>query len=138
MLETLDEGFTLFQSQPPATPAEIEAFTSRFPDAPREYLDLVKEATEIELGWGAGKYLRIWGPDGCVEMDEAYEVGLSIPGAIPIGDNGGGVMLVYLNGDAGWGLYRVSYGDIDPASALLISPTLSALLTQGFGIEKTV
>ena len=69
-------------------------------------------------------------------MDEAYDVSLRIPDAIPVGDNGGGAMLIYLNGDSGQGLYRVSYGDIEVASALLISPTLSALLTRGLGIEK--
>lgn len=138
MLEALDERFSILQSQPPAAQSEIDEFTSRFPDAPGEYVELVKEATEIELGWGARKYLRIWGPGGCVEMDEGYDVSLRLPGAIPVGDNGGGDMLVYLKGDSGAGLYLVNYGDIDTASARFVSPTLSALLTQGFGIEKTV
>lgn len=66
------------------------------------------EATELELSYG-GRYLRLYGPLGCMEMDEAYGISNAIPNAITIGDNGGGEAIVIVNN----AVYRVSYGALD-------------------------
>ena len=66
------------------------------------------EATELELSYG-GRYLRLYGPLGCMEMDEAYGISTAIPNAITIGDNGGGEAIVIVNN----AVYRVSYGALD-------------------------
>ena len=34
-------------------------------DIPREYLEIIKEKTEIEICVNGEKYLRIWGAKGC-------------------------------------------------------------------------
>ncbi|MBQ2744473.1 MAG: hypothetical protein IJF37_02475 [Lachnospiraceae bacterium] len=46
---------------------------------PHEYLDLIREKTELEINVENQKYIRIWGADGCVEMNEAYYIQKYIP-----------------------------------------------------------
>lgn len=41
-------------------------------DVPNEYIKIIKEKTEIEILVDNEKYIRIWGANGCVEMNTAY------------------------------------------------------------------
>ena len=59
-----------------------------------------------------------------------------MPGAIPIGDNGGGEVIFYADGSNGFGLYQVKYGNLDLEDATWIAPDLEALLYRGEGIDR--
>ena len=109
---------------------------STFSAVPPDYLELVGEVTETELQHAGGQYIRIWRPSGCVEMDEAYGIRRRIPGAVPIGDDGGGRVIFYQPDKHGSGLYHVGYGNLDPVDAIWIAPTLADFLTKGTGIES--
>lgn len=85
-----------------------------------------------------GQYIRIWGPAGCIEMDEGYGIRRRIPGAFPVGDDGGGHVIFYQNGKDGFGLYHVGYGNLVGDDAIWIAPTLADLLTKGKGIERLI
>jgi hypothetical protein len=114
---------------PPATDAALRKLRERFPMVPNEYLEFSKEATEVELEY-QGHYLRIWHPDDCLEMDDAYDISARLPSAIPIGDDGGERVILYFDGNKGRGLYRVGYGDLDPGDAVWVAPSLYALLGE--------
>jgi len=134
MLSSLDKGFKVLASRPAASGTDVSELKRRYPSVPDEYVTLVGEATEIELQHQAGQYLRIWGPDGCIEMDNGYGISKRIASAIPIGDDGGGKVILYMNGKKGFGLYHVGHGDLDAEDAIFAAPNLSALLEQGVGI----
>ena len=136
MLSSLDGSFTILASQPAASIAQVLRLKGRYPSIPDEYLTLVGEATEIELRHQGGQYLRIWGPDGCIEMGDGYDISKRIAGAIPIGDDGGGKVIFYMNGSTGFGLYHVGFGDLDAEDAIFAAPSLRALLEQSVGIES--
>ena len=122
-------------SKPPAKEHDLAAFKMRFPAVPEEYAELMRDASEIELACGS-HYLRIWHPETCVEMDEAYEISQRLPGSIPIGDDGGGRVLLYFNGTRGGGLYRVGYGDLEPEETVWVAASLKDLLSDRMGIEN--
>jgi len=138
MLESLDKTLRVLVKQPPATNSQVSMLRTRYPSVPGEYLALIGEATEIELQHQNGQYLRIWGPDGCIEMDNGYNISKRIAGAVPIGDDGGGKVLFYMNGKKGFGVYHVGYGDLDAEDAVFAAPSLSALLEQAVGIDTLV
>ncbi len=135
MLSSIDNSYTLLAKGPPATTEQINAAMTHFGCVPQEYIDLAREATEIEVQHQNGQYVRIWGPLGCIEMDEGYGIRRRIPDAIPIGDDGGGHILFYANGSRGDGLYHVGYGNLDQDDAIWISNTLDDLLSNAKGIE---
>jgi hypothetical protein len=134
MLDELNAVFTILANGPPASLEQIEVCQNRFQDVPREYVELISEVTELEIQHQNGEYVRIWGPIGAVEMDIGYNICKRIPGAIPIGDDGGGHVFIYANGISGRGLYRVGFGDLDLDDAVWIAPTLAAMLIDGVGI----
>ena len=53
---------------------QLNAAFTHFESLPQEYVDLVREATEIEVKHHNGQYIRVWGPMGCIEMDEGYGI----------------------------------------------------------------
>ena len=124
------------QYQGRASERELDDLVARYPHIPPEYVELVSDATEIELEWQGRQYLRVWNPEGCIDMDAGYGFSERIEGAIPVGDNGGGRALVYLEGERGWGLYLVGYGAIDRSEAKWVAASLSNLLGTGEGIES--
>ncbi len=136
MLASLEKGFKVLAMQPSANSADLAQLKGHYPSVPDEYLILVGEATEVELQHQNGQYLRIWGPNGCIEMDDAYEISKHIAGAIPIGDDGGGKVIFYMNGKMGFGLYHVGYGDLNADDAIFAAPSLLALLEQAVGIQS--
>lgn len=135
MLDFLPKTLRVLASQPGATTEQVTELKGRFSSVPEEYLKLVEEATEIELQHENGQYVRIWGPSGCIEMDEGYKISKRINGAIPIGDDGGGKVIFYMKGKRGDGLYHVGYGDLAAEDAVFTAPSLTAFLQQGVGMD---
>jgi hypothetical protein len=136
VLSRLNEEFTVLASEPAAAIDALDRFNGRFPTAPDEYKALVEEATEVELQHSSGEYIRIWGPEGCIDQDEAYEISARIVGAVPIGDDGGGRIIFYINGHHGFGLYIVGYGDLDAEDATWVASNLEELLYECKGIDS--
>lgn len=135
MLESLNPLFKLLSHSPATTQKEISKLKKAFPNMPTEYVDLMQEATEIELKSRDGQYMRIWAPSGCLEMDAGYEISSRINGAIPIGDDGGGRVIFYMDGEQGHGLYYDDYGNLNRADAVFIGPSLRALLQEATGLK---
>lgn len=135
MLPKLNPGFRVLASEPAATSQEIEGLRSTFREVPADYLEVVRWVTELELEWPGFKYLRIWGPRGVFEMSAAYSISERLPGSLPFGDDGGGMVLIYLDGPRGWGVYRSGLGDLDRDTARWVAPNLRTILVDGAGME---
>ena len=64
MLNSLNPEFRILASSPPADAQETAALVTHFGAIPREYIQLISEATEIEMWHESGQYIRIWNPAG--------------------------------------------------------------------------
>ena len=42
-------------------------------------IEIIKEKTELEIQVDDKKYIRIWGANGCIEMNDAYHIQKYIP-----------------------------------------------------------
>jgi hypothetical protein len=114
----------------------VDQFKSTFPSAPQDLIELAAEVSDLEIETEFGQYLRIWGAKGSVDMDAGYQISRYIPGAIPIGDDGGGRVIFVADGLEGRGLYHVGFGNLCLADAVWIAPTVSAFLCDAVGIDS--
>ena len=132
----LTPDYYLHACGPPAAAAAIVRFEARYAAPPPGYMAVVRRATGIVLLWQRRGELRLWGPDEAIGMDDAYGVSASIPGAVPIGDNGGGELIVHGEGTDGLALYLVDTGSLFlDEDAPKIASHLAALLEHGEGAE---
>lgn len=104
-------------------------------EIPSEYVELIREKSEIEISINEKKVLRIWGADGCVEMNEAYNIQKYLPYSWAIGDDEGGYVIIYAKDENDIGLYAVSFSDLDDNEKIYIAPSLCDFLIKGVGID---
>ena len=130
MLDRLHTDVRVLARQGGADASQLAVLSARFPALPPMCLELFAGATELELSY-RGVYIRFYGPSGCLEMDRAYNISARIPGAIVVGDNGGGEAVVFMSTSPGPGLFRVGYGALAVDELVSIAPSLEALLVQG-------
>jgi hypothetical protein len=136
LISTINVEFTIASSQPPSSEKAItslQAFSEI--NVPTDYLDFIRQVTEVELQVSKQMYIRIWGAAGCLELNEAYHIQKYIPNSLAIGDNEGGSALVYLTGTNGFGLYIIGFGDLDANEAVFITTSLEDLLVRNIGID---
>lgn len=103
---------------------------------PTEYLELIREKTELEINIQNKKYIRIWGADGCIEMNEAYYIQKYIPNSLAIGDDEDGNAIIYADGKNGFGVYAVAFNDLGTDEMIFIAKSLSDIFIFAKGIEK--
>ena len=102
-------------------------------------MEWVQVASEMEIvDKNATCCFRVWGASGCLEMNEAYDVKKSLPGALAVGDNEAGALLVYMSSVRRPGLYRVSLGDLEADSAIWIAESLDELLFEAKNVDLLV
>lgn len=132
----INKNYRIFSYGPPATPSDIARFVQQYEPVPSGYVELVNKATGIVLLWNLRGELRLWGPDEAIGMNEAYGVSANLPGAVAIGDNGGGELIIHGDGPSGAGLYLVDTGSLFlDNDAPWLAPDLKALLEQGEGAD---
>ncbi|MDR3638875.1 MAG: SMI1/KNR4 family protein [Isosphaeraceae bacterium] len=136
MLERLNPSFRLLLSSPAATPEQLRKLEAYFGHIPAEFRELCQEATDLEFKHDSGQELRILGPEGCIELDEAFDVRANLPGAYLIGDDCGGHMVMYYEGDCGPGVYQCDDSVLEPGDMIWVAPSLSALLCDGEGVTR--
>ena len=102
---------------------------------PDEYLELIREGTEMEINIHDVMYLRIWGASSCIELNEAYYIQKYMPHSLAIGDDEGEYVLLYANGQYGFGVYAVAFDDLDEEEMIFIAKSLRELLVYEKGIE---
>ncbi|KKB73051.1 MULTISPECIES: SMI1/KNR4 family protein [Bacillus] len=137
VLGKISSRFSIDAQEAPANKEEIKSLVEFSPiNVPPDYLDIVSEATEVEINVAGEKHIRIWSPAGCVEMNESYEIQDYIPDSLAVGDDEGGNALIFFEGKDGFGLYIVGFGDLDAEEAVKVAPSLNDLLIYDTGIEK--
>ena len=102
---------------------------------PDEFLKIINENTELEILVNKEKYIRIWGTNGCIEMNNAYHIQKYIPNSLAIGDDEGGNAVLYANGNNGWGVYMVSLSDLGVDEMFFIADSLEAFFVKEIGID---
>ena len=102
---------------------------------PKEFLEVIRELTEIEINVDEKKYIRIWGADGCIEMNNAYNIQENIPDSLAIADDEGGNALIYTTGEKGFGLYVIAFNDLDIDELQYVASSLSDLMINNVGID---
>lgn len=139
MFECLHRCFKIATYNEPSSENEIVALEkyASIP-VPEEYKHIVRQKTEIEILVSNEKYIRIWGANGCIEMNSAYLIQKYIPFSLAIGDDEGGNAIIYATGKRGFGLYLVAFNDLDDDEMVYISPTLRNFLVDGYGIENVL
>ncbi|MCP1122584.1 SMI1/KNR4 family protein [Bacillus sp. 3103sda1] len=104
-------------------------------EIPEDFLEIIGELTEIEINVDEEKYIRIWGAEGCIEMNESYAIQESIPNSLAIADDEGGNALIYATGEKGFGLYVIAFNDLDVDELKYVSDSISDLLINDTGID---
>ena len=134
ILKNLYRGFRIAANEPAASQDDIDTLRrSARITVPEDYVNVVKEMTEVEMLINEREYLRIWPPLDCLDDYEYFQEHL--PGSLFIGDNGNGDAIVYMTGKKGFGLYKVDFAVLDIEDAEFIAPSLKDLLTKGTGAD---
>lgn len=103
-------------------------------DVAKEFLNIISEMSEIEISIDNYKYLRLWGAEGCIEMNCAYEIQRYIPNSLAIWDNEEGSDILYANYNNKFGIYKIDFNDLDIEKLSYISESLLELLVDGIGL----
>lgn len=136
ILDRISNLYRIDTQQFPSKEEEIEAL-KKFSqiDIPKDYIEIIQFATDVEISVSDQMYFRIWGASGCIELNEAYEVQKYLPHSLAIGDDEGGGALIYLYGKDGFGLYHNRFEDLDIEEAVKIAPSLTELLVNNIGVK---
>ncbi|QEU62004.1 hypothetical protein KDRO_E08890 [Kluyveromyces lactis] len=137
-ISKLHENFKLKVRNAGSSDEEIKTMRTFFSgkEIPEEYVCFISQLLEAEILVQGKSYIRIWGAEGCIEMNESYHIQKYIPNAIAIGDDEGGQVIFYATGGDGYGLYKVGFGNLDIEDAIFISNSLYDLLMKGNGADN--
>lgn len=136
LLNTLSSNYRIDASKSASSDEEIKNLIefSKI-KIPEDFLEVIRKLTEIEINVDEKKYIRIWGADGCIEMNDEYAIQESIPNSLAIADDEGGNALIYTTGEKGFGLYVIAFNDLDVNELQYVSNSLSDLLINNVGID---
>ncbi len=136
LLTRVTDRFRIEAQREPSSESDIEKLVEFSPIAvPEDYLEIVREATEVEIDVDGGAFLRIWGAAESVAMNEDYEVQRYLPQGLAVGDDGGGNAVIYLNSGSSSGVFLCDFGALDEEEMRFLASSLEDLLTRGIGIE---
>ena len=136
ILDKISDAFEIATSETQSNDAEInELIQYSKIDIPDEFLDIIKEKTEIEILVNKEKYVRLWSAKGCKEMNDAYHIQQYIPESLAIGDDECSNALLYARGNKGFGVYIVSFGDLGVDEMVFIADSLETFFVNGEGID---
>lgn len=102
---------------------------------PEEFIEILKEKTEIEICVNNKKYIRIWGAQGCLEMNKIYNIQKYIPKSLAIGDDECDNVVLYAYGKDGFGVYMVAFNNLDISDLTYISSSLETFFIKGEGVD---
>ena len=136
ILQELSNKYRIDASKPASSDEEIKNLVE-FSDIniPEDFLEVIRDLTEVEINVDGEKYIRIWGADGCIDMNEAYSIQDNIPNSLAIADDEGGNALIYTTGARGFGLYVIAFNDLDIDELQYVAGSLSDLLINNVGID---
>lgn len=125
MLERLNPHFHVTTRLPPSSSGTLR-LRRRFGSLAPDLEELYAEVGEVEVLGPDPKYFRIWSPEGSIDMDDGYKISEHIPGAVPIGDDGGGHVILFMSN----GIHRTSYGALFPEDLVFLAKSLGDFLAD--------
>lgn len=136
ILNELSSLFKVVTSNVESSAVEIDELI-RFSkiDIPEEFIQIIQEKTELEILVDDKKYIRLWGANGCIEMNDAYGIQKYIPGSLAIGDDECCNVLLFANGSEGFGVYMVSLSDLDVDEMIFIAHSLEDFFVKEIGVD---
>jgi hypothetical protein len=139
VLQELNHRFLIAASAPASTEADIARLLAVSTiKVPEDYLDIVRERSDVEIAIAANAFVRIWGAARAIDLNGAHFIQQYIPNSLAIGDDEGGQALILATGLNGYGLYLVGFGDLDMSDASFIARTLKDFLVFGEGVFRFV
>lgn len=102
---------------------------------PEDYLQIVSLNSKIYINVDDELYLGVWGAEECVEMNEAFNIQEYVTNGIAVADNGGGGCLIYMEGNKGYGVYQLGFGNLFPEEGVYIAHSLRDILVKGLGVH---
>ena len=136
ILGKMSKSFKIATSDTKSSDIEIDELIQYSKiDVPLEFLEIIKERTELEILVNGEKYIRIWGANGCIEMNDAYHIQKYIPNSLAIGDDECSNAVLYANGNNGFGVYMVSFSDLGVEEMVYIADSLEEFLVNEEGID---
>lgn len=134
ILYNLKENISIEAGGKASSEIAIEEMIIKSPiEIPDEYMELIREVSELEISIYGVKILRLWGASGCIEMNEAYNIQKYLPRSWAVGDDEGGYAVVYASEDGKTGVYAVPFSDLDDNEKIFIAPSLFDFLVKGIG-----
>lgn len=139
ILNNLNAKLSIYTSQMASSDEDIRRLIkfSRI-QIPKDFLEVIREKSEIEILVDGKKYIRLWGADGCIEMNTAYKIGESRPDSLAIADDEGGNAMIYTTGQNGFGLYMIAFNNLDTDALQYVAGSLTDLLVNGTGIDEVI
>lgn len=135
ILNKMGKAFELITSDTKSSNIEIDQLIQYSKiDIPCEFLDIIKERSELEIWVNREKYLRLWGAKGCIEMNDAYYIQEYIPESLAIGDDECSNAVLYAKGNDGFGVYIVSFNDLGIDEMVYIADSLETFLVNEKGL----
>ena len=75
ILDNLSNSYQIDSSQIPSTEEEINKLKEFSTiNVPTDYIEIIREATEVEINVASKIHIRIWSALGSIEMNEAYNI----------------------------------------------------------------
>ncbi|MEZ6046987.1 MAG: hypothetical protein R3C11_15680 [Planctomycetaceae bacterium] len=139
LLDNLHSRIRLVNFAPSSSPEEIKKMKSVSPiEIPDDYLSLITMGTNFEFQIDQKSCFRIWGAEGCLEMNEAYHIQENLGDAWAIGDDEGSSALIYVLKNDERGLYLSGFGWLDPEDITFTARSLTDIVTLGAGLDVLV
>lgn len=122
MLEHLKQSFNIISRDRPSSDGLLKLCEEREVDP--GVVELYGEISRADFEGPGPRYFRFWSPTRVLEVDSAYNVSSALPGALPIGSDGGGNLIVIRNGR----VFSVGYGAVDEDELVPLAPSLAEFL----------
>lgn len=136
ILNKMSKVFKVATSDTKSSESEIDELIQYSKiNVPIEFLGIIRERAELEILVNSKKYIRIWGANGCIEMNDAYHIQKYIPDSLAIGDDECSNVMLYANGNNGFGVYMVSFGDLSVDEMVYIADSLEEFFVNEAGID---
>lgn len=114
ILSNMNSKFIIEAYDRASTELEVKEMIETSPIViPKEYIEIIKEKSEVEISICGEKIFRIWGALGCIEMNEVHCIQEYLPDVWAIGDDEGEFLIVYSSGINGTGIYAVLFSDLE-------------------------
>lgn len=123
----IDRSFRVLARGP--VPTEDAVLLAVELGASSDHQTLVPGGADIELEHESGLDVRIWSPDGLVEMNEAHQVQTRLGSGLAVGDADGRCLVERPDG-----IFAVGWGATDPSELRLVTPDLNSMLNGELGV----